>query len=74
MSCCCGTGGAATDSQADDAVIDELAALVVRADSGDRAAEHALSDRYDNDDRLRPPDVVTQYSPFGDRPQLIRLR
>lgn len=63
-----------TNSHGDDDTIDDLATLVLRADSGDPAAEEALATSYRDDHRLRPPEVVTQYSPFGDPPQPVRLR
>ena len=55
----------------DDALVDDLAELLIAADSGDRSAEADLVTAYA---RLGPGDVVTQLSPFGDPPQQIRIR
>ena len=54
--------------------MDHLADLLVRADAGDQVAERDLADQYAHDDRLHPGGTVTQYSPFGAPPQLVRLR
>jgi hypothetical protein len=52
-------------SQDDDATyVDELAALLVAADAGDRAAERWLLDLYRRDDRLHPGDQVRSLSPL----------
>jgi hypothetical protein len=45
--------------------IDELAALLLAADSGDTTAERDLAARYAGDDRLHPTGPVTCYSPTG---------
>lgn len=58
----------------DDELVDELAALLVRADAGDSAAEDELLAWYRADDRLHPGDTVTQNSPYGYPPKTVRLR
>jgi hypothetical protein len=62
-----------TDPVTDDE-IDEVAELLVRADQGDQWAEDELAARYNQDSRLRPGDVVTQHSPYGNPPQQVSLR
>ncbi|MEV6298866.1 transglutaminase domain-containing protein [Actinoplanes sp. NPDC051861] len=47
------------------ALIDEIADLLLSADAGDRAAETKLAERYAEDPRLHPGDVVTCLSPRG---------
>ncbi|MDI6103242.1 transglutaminase-like domain-containing protein [Actinoplanes sp. NEAU-A12] len=47
------------------ALIDEIADLLLAADSGDRAAESKLAARYAEDPRLRPGATVTCHSPAG---------
>ncbi|MFC7527243.1 transglutaminase domain-containing protein [Actinoplanes sp. GCM10030250] len=47
------------------AVIDEIAEMLLAADSGDRAAESKLAARYAEDPGLHPGDVITCYSPRG---------
>lgn len=64
----------ATNSQIEDHEIDDLATLILQADSGDTTAERAVASRYSTDDRLHPTEVITQYSPFGDPPRWVRLR
>ena len=46
-------------------LIDEVADLLLAADAGDRAAERKLADRYAEDSRLHPGDLVTCHSPRG---------
>ncbi|MEU8185973.1 transglutaminase domain-containing protein [Micromonospora carbonacea] len=60
--------------QVDDPLVDELAELLVRADAGDDTAERELARRYRDDPRLHPGDAVTQYSPYGQPPRVVRLR
>lgn len=67
-------GWGATGDRGDEELIDELTALLVRADAGDGAAEAELFDRYRADDRLHPGAEVTQYSPYGLDPKTVRLR
>jgi len=62
----------ATDG-GDVALIDEIAALLIRADAGDDMAEAELAQRYRDDDRLHPGDSVQQYSPYGEPPVTVRL-
>jgi hypothetical protein len=50
---------------ADVAPIDEIAALLLRADEGDTAAEAELADRYRTDPRLHPGETVRCMSPTG---------
>jgi hypothetical protein len=50
---------------ADEALVDEIAGLMLRADGGDRAAEEELARRYAADDRLHPGDTVRCLSPQG---------
>jgi hypothetical protein len=51
-------------SQDDEAeYVDEVAALLVAADAGDRAAEQRLLDLYRRDDRLHPGSRVRSLSP-----------
>ncbi|RNI22887.1 MerR family transcriptional regulator [Flexivirga caeni] len=52
--CMGGPGSNAQDAQ----LIDEVAGLLVRADTGDLAAERQLLDLYRADERLHPGDVV----------------
>lgn len=71
------TGGAGAGAGAegqDAAFIDALAAGLIDADAGDAAAEQDLAEQYAKDPRLRPSDVVTQHSPFGEPPQRVSLR
>jgi hypothetical protein len=56
------------------ALVDDVAALLVAADAGDRGAEARLHRRYTDDERLHPGDAVTRYSPFGDPPVRVALR
>ena len=46
-------------------LIDEVAALLIRADAGDAEAEAELERRYRDDDRLHPGRSVVQHSPYG---------
>ena len=48
-----------------DALADEVADLLVRADAGDTAAEAALAALYASDPRLHPGTVVRTWSPLG---------
>ncbi|MER7459140.1 transglutaminase domain-containing protein [Micromonospora sp. NPDC126480] len=59
------TFGAMTDdlAYADLALADEIAALLLAADGGDRAAEKELADRYATDARLRPGHSIRSVSP-----------
>lgn len=54
-------------------LIDEVADLLLAADSGDRAAEIKLAARYADDPRLHPGETVTCHSPAG-RSSEIDLR
>ena len=47
------------------AFVDEIADLLLAADTGDRAAEEKLATRYAEDPRLHPGDVITCHSPRG---------
>jgi len=60
-------GMRAGDEVHDDAAtwMDELAALVMRADAGDAAAARELAARYVDDPRLKPADRIRQASPYG---------
>jgi hypothetical protein len=49
----------------DPELIDEVAALLLRADEGDGAAEEELADRYRTDPRLHPGGTVRCLSPTG---------
>lgn len=49
----------------DPVLVDEIARLLVRADEGDREAEHELLGRYRDDERLRPGAQVRSFSPHG---------
>jgi hypothetical protein len=46
-------------------VVDDIAALLVRADDGDIGAEQELLTRYREDDRLHPGRRVMSFSPTG---------
>lgn len=48
------------------ALVDELAALLVRADGGDGGAETELLARYREDDRIHPGRRILSFSPHGD--------
>lgn len=52
---------------------DRLAALLIKADAGDEAAETELEQWFRTDPRLRPPATVTQLSPYGEPPVIIDL-
>jgi len=52
---------------------DELADLLLAADTGDPAAEDHLEHRFRIDPKLRPGPTVTQLSPYGDPPATIDL-
>lgn len=56
-----------------DAETDQLAALLIKADAGDGAAETKLEQRFRADPRLRPTDTVTQLSPYGEPPITVDL-
>jgi hypothetical protein len=47
------------------ALVDDIAALLIAADGGSRAAERELTERYRTDPRLRPGATVLSYSPTG---------
>ncbi len=53
--------------------VDEVARLLVAADSGDIDAERRLLDRYRHDAGLHPGDSVVQASPYGDPPIEVAL-
>ena len=57
-------GGADPDA---DALVDEVAALLLAADDGDADAERELAVRYRDDARLRPDGKVLSFSPTGRR-------
>ena len=57
----------------DAAWIDEVATLLVAADSGDIVAEQKLLDRYRADAGLHPGPVAIQASPYGDPPIEVKL-
>lgn len=59
------TGDVATAPAASLELVDEVAALLVRADEGDVGAERELAERYRADDRLHPGPVIRSYSPTG---------
>ena len=63
----------ATNGGGDDAWIDELADLLVRADRGDADADDDLAARYAEDDRLKPGATVTQHSPYGEPSKTVRV-
>lgn len=67
------TGAPTLKNAGDEALIDELAELLVRADGGDDGAEAELVERYRRDDRLHPGDEVTQHSPYGYPPTTVRV-
>ncbi len=50
----------------EDAETDELARLLLAADSGDADAEERLERRFRTDPLLRPGDTVTQFSRYGE--------
>ena len=54
-----------TDDMSQHDLVDEIAALLIRADAGDTDAEDELEQRYRDDDRLHPGRSVVQHSPFG---------
>ncbi|RKN51175.1 transglutaminase domain-containing protein [Micromonospora endolithica] len=68
--------GAMTEdiAQADLALVDGVAALLLAADDGDPAAEKELADRYAADDRLRPGTSIRSISPVTDTPVTVDLR
>jgi hypothetical protein len=61
----------ADDDPGINALIDEVAGLLVAADAGDLVAERELLRRYRSDDRLHPGPVVLQADPRG--PALIEV-
>ena len=65
--------GTTTDA-GDEAMVDRLADLLVRADGADSAAEEELYAWYGADGRLHPGDSVAQYSPYGNPPRSVSLR
>ncbi len=67
-------GWGATEEVPDLDVIDELAQLLVRADTCDNSAEADLWARYYEDDRLHPGNQVVTYSPYGLPPRTVDLR
>jgi len=58
---------------ADVELADGIAALLIRADSGDESAETELEQLYRDDERLHPGDTVKQHSPYGAPPVTVRL-
>lgn len=52
---------------------DQLADLVLRADSGDTSAEQALAELHATDPRIRPGEQVMQFSPRGEPPTQVSL-
>ncbi|MCF0094909.1 transglutaminase domain-containing protein [Micromonospora sp. MH99] len=68
--------GAMTDdlADADVTLADEIAALLLKADDGDEAAEQALADRYATDSRLRPGARVRSFSPVSNAVSTVDLR
>ncbi|MEU4688049.1 transglutaminase-like domain-containing protein [Actinoplanes sp. NPDC023714] len=54
-------------SPPDAALIDEVADLLLAADTGDAAAERRLTELYRSDPRLHPGDVISCFSPRGVR-------
>lgn len=66
-------GWGATEQPPELAVIDELARLLVLADTGDDAAEADLWARYHEDDQLHPGHRVVTYSPYGFPPRTVEL-
>ncbi|GAB3742638.1 transglutaminase-like domain-containing protein [Microlunatus parietis] len=57
----------------DTALGDRLAALVLRADAGDEAAEQELAAIHSSDARVRPGAVVLQLSPRGEPPRPVAV-
>jgi hypothetical protein len=62
-----------TSTGYDAELVDEVAALLVAADTGDDAAERKLAERYAADPRLRPGDQVLCFSPAGHH-RMVDLR
>jgi hypothetical protein len=63
--------------EADDdtnALVDELAALLVAADAGDDAAEAELRERYETDSRLAPGERIQSFSPYGEITDVVLTR
>ena len=58
----------------DDDLVDAISGLLIRADNGDRAAEHDLAGWYARDERLHPGARIIQLSPFGRSPRPVDLR
>jgi len=56
-----GNGGSV--SEEDKEFLDEIADLMLRADTGDAQSEARLRERYENDGRLRPGETVVCFSP-----------
>jgi hypothetical protein len=56
------------------ALIDELAALLVAADAGDDAAEADLRKRYETDSRLAPGGRIQSFSPYGEITDVVLTR
>jgi hypothetical protein len=59
------------DPLEDPALVDEVAALLVAADAGDKAAERELFRRYVDDPRLHPGSSVLRFSPLGEAPPVV---
>jgi hypothetical protein len=56
------------------ALIDELAALLVAADAGDDDAEAELRERYETDQRLAPGERIQSFSPYGEITDVVLTR
>ncbi|PGH44612.1 transglutaminase [Micromonospora sp. WMMA1996] len=61
-------------TEADLALTDEIAALLLAADAGDAAAERELADRYASDTRLRPDGTVRSVDPVTGTVTTVDLR
>jgi hypothetical protein len=59
------TGDLSTAAEDNISLVDEVSALLVRADDGDLGAEQELLDRYRQDDRLHPGSTIHSISPTG---------
>ena len=60
-----GAAGDDVEASRAEALVDEVAGLLIRSDAGDEGAESELFDRYREDDGLRPGRWVVQRSPCG---------
>lgn len=60
-------------TEQDAAWTDEIAALLLAADTGDLESERQLLERYRADPDLHPGDVVVQASPRGEPPRQVSL-